>query len=127
MKTKKEKHRDVPLATDGQEYARVVAMLGNNRVRARFVDGAERTCRIRGSMRKREWVHVGDIVLVAVRDLAGDTADIIFTYLAGDVQRLRRAGEPIDIAGDDDERQLGDVVVFEDERPADEDIEWDAV
>ena len=89
------RNREVPLAEEGQEYARVVAMLGNGRVRAKFTDKSERVCRIRGTMRRREWVNVGDIVLVSLRDeLAGDTADIVHRYLPPEVQKLKAWGSP---------------------------------
>lgn len=125
------KNRDVPVADQGQEYARVIAMLGNNRVRAKFADGVERTCRIRGAMRRREWVHVGDVVLVAVRDLAGDKADILFAYQPHEVQKLRRKGEDVDIAGDAEEEEMNEVVAFEDpalppEDP-DSDVDWEHI
>jgi len=107
------KNREMPVADDGQEYARVLAMLGNGRVRAKFGDGSERQCRIRGSMRRREWVHVGDVVLVALRDLAGDKADIVYKYQQAEVQRLKRLGEPVSIAADDEEAVMGDYVEFE--------------
>ena len=113
------KRAEPPLAEDGQEYARVVTMLGNNRVRAKFADGADRQCRIRGSMRRREWIHVGDLVLVAMRDLAGDKADIVFKYQPAEVQRLRRLGEPVGIAIDEEEATMEDFVTFEgDPEPA---------
>jgi translation initiation factor 1A len=103
-----------PLAEGGQEYARVTAMLGNNRVRAMFWDRVERTCRIRGSMRRREWVHVGDVILVAPRDdLAGETADIVFRYQPAEVQRLRNLGEPVHIACDEAEAIMDELVTFE--------------
>lgn len=109
-----EKRREPPLADDSQTYARVTAMQGNGRVLAKFPDGAERQCRIRGSMRRREWVHVGDTVLVALRDdLAGDKADIVFRYQPAEVQRLRKLGEPVGIAMDEDEAQFDDIVAFE--------------
>ena len=108
------KHRELPIAeTPHQEYARVTAMLGNGRVRAKLVDGAERLCRIRGSMRRREWVHVGDTVLVAFREeLTDDTADIVFKYQPMEVQALARLGEPVHIAADDDEAGMDDIVAF---------------
>lgn len=108
--------REMPVADDGQQYARVLAMLGNNRVRAKMADETERVCKIRGSMRRRQWVHVGDVVLVAARDgLAGDTADIVFCYQPGEVQQLRRLGEPVNIVCDEVEAALDDVVTFEGE------------
>lgn len=106
--------REAPVAEPGQQYARVLAMLGNNRVRARLADASERVCKIRGSMRRRQWVHVGDVVLVALRDgLAGDTADIVFCYQPAEVQRLHRLGEPVRIVCDDEEAAMDEVVTFE--------------
>lgn len=129
----KDKRRDVPLADESQKYARVTSMLGNNRVRAKFDDGIERLCRIRGSMRRREWVHVGDIVLVATRELAGDACDIVFRYLPSDVARLRRLGEPIDVAGEDEDDNA-EYVTFEAPEPdpgpetnTDDEIDWDVL
>lgn len=114
MSKRAEKRREAPFAEDGQQYARVTAMLGNGRVRAAFVDGAERVCRIRGSMRRREWVHVGDTVLVCMRELAGDKADIVFRYLPAEVLRLKRLGEPVAITAADEEDVVGDdLVTFE--------------
>jgi translation initiation factor 1A len=103
------------VAEAGQEYARVTAMLGSGRVKAMFHDGSERLCRIRGSMRRREWVHVGETVLVAVRDeLAGDVCDIVFRYQPQDLALLKKLGEPVIIAaGTEEERDLEDLVDFE--------------
>lgn len=140
-----ERRRDPPLAEEGQEYARVVSMLGNGRVKAKFSDGNERACKIRGSMRRREWVHVGDVVLVALRDLAGEKADIIFRYQPPEVQRLRKLGEAVHILGDEDEANMDELVTFEGceedeelpmqirrpEMPSDEDsedeIDWERI
>lgn len=108
---------EAPMAEDGQQYARVLAMLGNGRVRVKFFDSTECQCRIRGNMRRREWVHVGDTVLVSLReDLAGEKADIVFKYQPAEVQRLRRYGEPVNISGagaDDDDAMTEDLVTFE--------------
>lgn len=88
-----DKHRDMPYREDGQTYGRVTQMLGNGRVLAQCEDGASRLCRIRGSMRKRDWVRVGDTVLVALRTFQDEKADIVFKYEDGEVARLRRLGE----------------------------------
>lgn len=105
--------RDLQVAGADQEYACVTALLGNHRVRARFVDGGERQCRVRGSMWRREWVRVGDLVLVAARpDMAGDRGDVVCKYQPAEVQHLRRLGEPVGIAVDE-EAETDDVVVFE--------------
>lgn len=103
-----EKKREMPLRGDGQAYARVTKMLGNGRLLATCSDGAERLCIIRGSMRKREWVRVGDTVLVALRDFQDGKADIVFKYLDTEVHRLRTLGEDVVLPnaqedGDEDE------------------------
>jgi translation initiation factor 1A len=43
-------------------------MLGNGRVEAFCFDGVNRLCHIRGKLRKRVWIGVGDIVLLGLRD-----------------------------------------------------------
>jgi translation initiation factor 1A len=90
MKTQK---RDVPVREDGQDYARVTKMLGNGRLLATCTDGKERLCIIKGSMRKREWVYVGDTVLVGLRSYQDGKADVIFKYQPTEIQKLKKMGE----------------------------------
>jgi translation initiation factor 1A len=119
-----ERGRDMPLREDGQLYARVTKMLGNNRVMAACGDGQERLCTIRGSMRRREWVRVGDVVLVALRDFQDDKADVVFKYKDDEVHRLKRLGEDVVAAPQDDDDDAGaddDVVAFEHD-PDDPDV-----
>ena len=85
--------RELVVREDGQAYARVVQLLGGGRLTARCDDGRERTCRIRGSMIRREWVRNGDAILVALRSFDDDKADVIHRYEAGEVGRLERMGE----------------------------------
>lgn len=108
--------REMPVAEDdSQAYARVTKMLGNNRVRARLEAGPECTCKIRGSMRRREWVNVGDLVLVALRsELAGDTADIVHKYSPPEAQCLLRMGVRIR-GGDEEAAQDEDLIEFVDD------------
>lgn len=59
---------------DGQDYGRVIAMLGSRRVRCFCNDGVERICKIRGALCKRgrkKFINVGDIVLISPRDFGG--------------------------------------------------------
>jgi initiation factor 1A len=61
-----------------QDYARVVAMLGNRRVRCFCNDGKERICKIRGSLckgPKKQKIEVGDIVLISYRKFTDDDSD----------------------------------------------------
>jgi initiation factor 1A len=50
------------------EYAQVLRMLGQGRLEAQCMDGVKRLCHIRGKMRKKVWVNVGDIVLLGLRE-----------------------------------------------------------
>lgn len=59
-------------ADDSQDYARVLAMLGNRRVRALCNDGVERVMKIRGRLcqkgRNKKIIRVGDLVIYSRRD-----------------------------------------------------------
>ena len=48
----------------GEMFAIVLKTLGDNRVRVQCADGRTRVARIKGVMRKRKWIGVGDAVLV---------------------------------------------------------------
>lgn len=117
--------REVPVREEGQTYARVTKMLGNGMLLATCVEGVERLCKIRGSMWRREWVHPGDVVLVALRDFQDTKADVVFKYQDHEVQYLKRMGEEVAFeAADDDDTQ--EYVQFEG-GDGDDDVDVDAV
>ena len=116
-----DRKRDVPMAEEGQMYARVLRMLGNGRLVAKCQDTNERACRIRGSMRKREWVRTGDTVLVSLREFDDTKADVIHRYQPVDVQKLARAGEKVVIVTDADTHVQDDAFAFEAASDDDED------
>merc|ERR1712032_1575500 len=68
------------MGMDGQEYAQVKKMLGNGRLEAFCFDGKTRLCHIRGKMRKRIWIGVGDFILLALREFQDRKADVILKY-----------------------------------------------
>jgi translation initiation factor 1A len=68
-------------------------MLGNARVEAFCFDGVSRLCQIRGQMRKRVWINVGDIVLVSLREFQDSKADIIWKYTPDEARSLKAYGE----------------------------------
>lgn len=119
-----ERGREMPVAEDGQMYARVTKMLGNNRVLAMCNDSQERQCTIRGSMRRREWVRPGDTVLVALREFQDAKADIVFKYKDDEVHRLRKLGENLVVEQQDDDEH-DDAVAFEHD-PDDPDV-WQMI
>lgn len=93
----KTKGRDIPFAdSKDQEYAWVTKMLGDMRVMVQNpVDKTERIGVIRGNMRKRVWIHVGDLVLVSLRDFDPDKVDVVFKYTDSEIRVLRKYKEPI--------------------------------
>lgn len=80
------KHKD-------QEYAQIVKMLGNGRCDTYCFDGVRRLCHIRGKMRKRIWINVGDIVLIGKRDFQDKKGDIIQKYFPDEAKNLKDYGE----------------------------------
>ena len=50
-----------------QMYARIVKNLGDRNMLVYCNDNRTRLCHIRGSMRKRIWMNVGDVVLISLR------------------------------------------------------------
>jgi len=84
--------RELDLKEEGQEYAQVAKILGNGRVRCMCFDGKERLCNIRGKMRKKVWIGVGDIVLIGLRDFQDEKADVIQKYKPDEARRLKAQG-----------------------------------
>jgi initiation factor 1A len=97
---RRKSRRDRELVTrdvDGtQAYGSVSGVMGNGRFTVVCDDAVERRCKVRGSMRRREWVHANDVVLVSLRcDLGdpNDKADIVRVFSATETAQLRRFGE----------------------------------
>jgi len=85
--------RELTFKEDGQEYAQVTRMLGNGRLEAFCFDGVSRLCHIRGKLRKRVWIGVGDIVLLGLREFQDQKADIILKYDGDEARSLKTYGE----------------------------------
>jgi translation initiation factor 1A len=74
---------------------------GFTRMRVICQDGFKRMCRVRGKMKKRNWVREGDIVLISPWDFEYEApwdfeyegkGDIIFRYTQNQARWLREAG-----------------------------------
>jgi translation initiation factor 1A len=66
---------------------------GYTRMRVICQDGYKRMCRIRGKMKKRNWVREGDIVLISPWDFEYEAkGDIIFRYTQNQAKWLRETG-----------------------------------
>lgn len=92
-RTAETKERELTCKEDGQEYAQVLKMLGNGRCTLYCYDGLERLGIIRGKLRKKVWINVGDIVLVGVRGFQDDKVDIFHKYTPDEVRTLKHMGE----------------------------------
>lgn len=86
-------NRELYLCEDGQMYATVQKACGGGRFVLACGDGVERLGKLRGSMRKSEWVSGGDIVLASARSFDDGKCDILHRYTQLEVSRLRRYGE----------------------------------
>ena len=85
--------RELILREPGQCYGQVVRMLGSSNVEAMCFDNVKRICHIRGKMRKRIWINVGDIVLIGKRDFQDSKGDIIQKYFPDEAKNLKDYGE----------------------------------
>ena len=85
--------KDLTFKTFGQEYAQIVKMLGNGRVQLMCFDGKTRLGIIRGALRKRVWMNVGDIILIGLRDFQDSKADILAKYSMDEARQLKGLGE----------------------------------
>jgi translation initiation factor 1A len=118
---------------DDQHYAHVIKSLGGGRFEIECDDGTSRVGKLRGNMRKSQWVSAGCVVLVSYRDFETETsnmskgtpkADILLKYSDVATKQLRRYGElewlKIKAArggggdDDDDDDDADDLVVFDD-------------
>lgn len=85
--------RELVYKDDGQEYARVIKMLGNSRCELQCMDGIKRLGNIRGNMKHKVWIKLSDHVLVGLRDFQDGKCDIIHKYTQEEVRSLQCYGE----------------------------------
>lgn len=107
--------RELVFKEDEQEYAKVLKMLGNGRVECFCFDSQIRLAHIRGKMRKKVWINVGDIILVGLRDYQDDKCDVILKYTADEARNLKTYGELPENAQIDDimGEEGNDEIVFD--------------
>jgi translation initiation factor 1A len=85
--------REMVMPGEGQLFGVVSQMLGYDRLLVKCTDGRERVCRIRGKMKRRVWIKVGDIVLVAPWDFQSESrGDILWRYTEGQSIMLKKQG-----------------------------------
>lgn len=85
-----------PNKKQGEMFARVIDILGNDRMRVFCEDGKHRIGRIRGKIKKRVWIRKGDLILVNPWDWATETegelgkCEITWRYMKSEVSWLDR-------------------------------------
>ncbi len=90
------RERELVYAEEGQAYARVIKQLGDGRFECQIFNTDKDTNivgKICGSMRKRVWINIGNIVLVSSRDFDSSNCDIIHKYTDEEAQNLKSYGE----------------------------------
>jgi len=55
-------------------------LLGGGRIKVVCADGKTRLARIPGKMKKRKWIHEGDLLIVRPWDFQDEKADIVNRY-----------------------------------------------
>jgi translation initiation factor 1A len=68
-------------------------MLGDGRLALQCYDDVARVGLIRGTMRRRVWINIGDIVLIGLREFQPEKADVIHKYSAEEARNLQAFGE----------------------------------
>ena len=92
-KVKREDYNTIKVPAESDVIGIAKTMLGFDRIMVSCQDGHERLCRIRGKMKRRMWIRLGDIVLVSPWDFQSDErGDIIWRYKRNQVDWLRRKG-----------------------------------
>lgn len=85
--------RELAFKEDGQDYGQNVRLLGDCRLEILCTDGVKRDGHIRGTMRKKVFINMGDIVLVSIREFEPEKCDIILKYTEDEVRKLKKCGE----------------------------------
>lgn len=86
--------RELIFKDDSQMYAIVQKAVGDRRFVVKCDDNKERVCKLRGSMKRSEWVCVNDILLLSSRGELNETkADVLLRYTPHDVKLLKKYGE----------------------------------
>lgn len=111
------KKRILEFKNFGQDYAKVIKILGDRRIIAITNDGKEILCTIPGKFRFKVWIKVNDVILISVRDFQLNRADVIYRYDDNEIKKLFRLKEITNVLYEDNlvttNQQEGDVIEFE--------------
>lgn len=118
--------RDMVFKTFGQDYAQVNKSLGNGYIEVTcFTDNQVKRAHIRGNMRKKVWLSVGDIVLVSHREFETATVDITLKYTNAEIRLLKSQKQlPHNIEVKDDTGQNDRIMFIEGSEEEEEEEEY---
>lgn len=87
---REEEEKELLLPDENTMLGVITQFLGYDRAKVLCADGQERLCRIPGKLKKRMWMRLGDIVLVAPWEFKNERGDIIYRYTTSEVQKLKK-------------------------------------
>lgn len=82
----------IPKKGKREVLAIVEKMLGGRRVTVQCMDGIERMARIPGRLKRRQWVKIGDVVIIVPWDFQDEKAELIYRYKRPQAEWLRKKG-----------------------------------
>jgi len=121
-----EMERELIFKVESQEYAQVTKILGNCRLEVQCFDGKTRLANIRGSMRKKVWIKMTDVVLVSLREYEDSKCDVIHKYDAKEVNRLKSLTEipkTVKLSDETDDKEEDIGIDFREEGEEEDDHE----
>jgi translation initiation factor 1A len=106
---------------DGQDYAKVLRVLGGCNIEALCLsDGETRVCHISGKLRKKVWINISDIVLISIRSFQDSKGDVLLKYTPEEARKLENKNEiPHNSYVDDTSDNNADNVYFGNEENKD--------
>lgn len=113
-----ETKRELEFKQEGEDYGQSIRLLGDCRIEILCSDGKKRSGHIKGSMRKKIFVNMGDIVLVSLNQYEDDKCDIVLKYTDDEIRKLKKSGEipeSFKLPGNDNKKEDGDdgMITFE--------------
>jgi len=81
----------MPQKEQGEIFGIVKSMLSANRVRIRSMDDKTRMGRIRGKIKNRVWLRVGNVIVMAPWSFQDEKADIVWRYQGMQVEWLKKS------------------------------------
>jgi translation initiation factor 1A len=82
----------IPQKRNGEVLGVIVKMLGGRRLMVQCLDGVERMARIPGKLKRRQWMIVGDTVIVVPWEFQTEKGDVVHRYKRPEVEWLKRKG-----------------------------------